>query len=941
MAESAINLAKDYLAPLLVQEAKLLVGIHNKVESIQSELEFIQSFLKDADLKAEKGDTSSVTQTWVKNVRETAYHIEDVIDEYLFHFAKYPQTQRRVYRIPLKIFQCVANLKPRHVITSKIQDINDELKALRERGERFGFNNLEQGGLSNDARQPRCDLWNDPREASLFIADDELVGIEGPKDKLIKLLVNGPSNLMVISVVGIGGLGKTTLVKKVYENEQVTLPFHCSAWITVSQSYKMEEILRKMIKDFYKARKGIPPREIDTMERTMLIQELRQFLLELRYVVVFDDVWDMSFWRIVQLALPDKNKGSRIVITTRDESVVPSDKQSPFYHVYKLSHLSLEKAQELFCKKVFQCEGRICPRELNESSNSIIKRCGGLPLAIVTIGGLLSTKQKVESEWIKFLDSLTSELESNPQLQDITKILSLSYIDLPYNLKACFLYFGMFPEDYFINSAKLIRLWIAEGFVKEMSGKTLEDIAQDYLNQLIHRCLVQVARIDFNGRTRSCRVHDMLHGFILTKSKELSFHWVSIQNCLRVERIARRLSIQTNVNTPLQSITSSQTRSILILGLDEVPNSFLMTCFSNFKLMKVMDFEGAPIDCIPKEVGSLFHLRYLSLRDTEVQMLPKSIGKLLNLETLDLKRSLVSELPAEISGLLKLRYLVAYNYNGDTKYNIDSRCGIKIPNGIRHLESLQKLYEIEATSATLITELGSLAQLRKLSISKLKKENGMDLCTAIQKMGHLRSLEISATSEEEVLNLQSLPSPPLLLQTLCLHGRLEKLPEWIPKLKSILRIDLCWSRLMEDPLKFLQSLPNLMTLSLCDGYRGEQLHIEGRSFQKLKELRFLNFGGLNRLIIDEGALPLLERLQIGECPQLKEVPSGIHHLKSLKKLEFSEMPTEFVLSLQPDEGPDFGKVKHIPSVTFWYRTQGENYTSYTLGNSALLKRLRS
>ena len=686
-------------------------------------------------------------------------------------------------------------------------------------------------------------------------------------------------------------------------------------------------------KGFLQGKEGDYPREIDTMERTMLIQELRQFLLELRYVVVFDDVWDMSFWSIVQLALPNKNKGSRIIMTSRDESVVPSDKQSPFYHVYKLSHLSLEKARELFCKKVFQCEGGICPRELNESSNSIIKRCGGLPLAIVTIGGLLSTKQKVESEWIKFLDSLTSELESNPHLHDITKILSLSYIDLPYNLKACFLYFGMFPEDYFINSAKLIRLWIAEGFVKEMSGKTLEDIAKDYLNQLIHRSLVQVAWIDYNGRTRSCRVHDMLHGFILTKSKELSFHWVSIQNCLRVERIARRLSIQTNVNTPLQSITSSQTRSILILGLDEVPNSFLTTCFANFKLMKVMDFEGAPIDCIPKEVGSLFHLRYLSLRDTKVQILPKSIGKLHNLETLDLKSSLVSELPMEISRLCKLRYLVAYNHNIDTKYSIDSGRGIKIPNGIRHLESLQKLFNIEATSTTLITELGSLAQLRKLGICKLKKENGMDLCTVIQKMSHLRALE--------VLNLQSLPSPPPLLRTLSLHGRLEKLPEWIPKLKSILRIALTWSKLMEDPLKVLQALPNLMYLQLHDGYGGEQLHIEGEGFQKLKRLWLRNLGGLNRLIIDEGALPLLEHLDIGDSPQLKEVPSGIHHLKSLQILEFTEMPTEFVLSLQPDEGPDFGKVKHIPNVEFRYRTQGEKYIWYTLGSSALLKRLRS
>ena len=184
-----------------------------------------------------------------------------------------------------------------------------------------------------------------------------------------------------------------------------------------------------------------------------------------------------------------------------------------------------------------------------------------------------------------------------------------------------------------------------------------------------------------------------------------------------------------------------------------MPNSFLTTCFANFKLMKIMNCEGAPIDYIPKEEGNLFYLRYLSLRDTKVQILPKSIGKLHNLETLDLKSSLVSELPIEISGLCKLQYLPVYNLNGDIKFNIDNRHGVKIENGIGHLESLQKLYEIEPTSATLITKLGSLAQLRKLSISKLKKENGLDLCIAIQKMNHLRPMEIKAISEEEVLNL--------------------------------------------------------------------------------------------------------------------------------------------------------------------------------------------
>ncbi|KAM4092092.1 hypothetical protein ACB094_06G011100 [Castanea mollissima] len=933
MAETAVSIVIQHVLPLLVQEVRLRKGFQSKVTSIKGQLEIIQSFLKDADIRAERDeDMGNVVKTWVEQVREEAYQIEDVIDEYILHFAKQPFGKKQCFHFHQNFFQFAKKLKARNVIASKIQDISNNLKEKREMAVSYHFNTIEQGGPSNNARSV---TWHDPRMAALLIEEAEVVGIESHRDKLINWLVEGPLNRMVISTVGIGGVGKTTLVKKVYENDEVATHFDCRAWITVSQSYKIEEILRNMMKQFYKARKESIPVEIDTMEQITLMEQLRQYLREHRYVIVLDDLWEKEFWDYIELALPKNENGSRILITSRNEDVAPSN------YLYKLPVLPLEKAWVLFCKKVFQLEGGHCPPDLVELSSAIVQRCEGLPLAIVAIGGVLSTKDKIFNEWLKFHNSLSSELESNPHLKNIAKILSLSYHDLSYSLKACLLYFGMFPEDYYINCARLIRLWIAEGFVKEMQGITLEEVAQGYLNQLIHKSLVQVNEVDSIGRTRSCRIHDMMLEVILSRSKELDFHLVSMQNYPNFNRLARRLSIQNNVKTPLQSATSCQTRSILLFEVDEVPNSFLNTCFANFKLMKIMDCEGAPIDYIPNEVGNLFHLRYLSLKDTKVQILPKSIGRLHNLETLDLKRSLVSELPVEISGLRKLRYLMAYNINRDTKYNIDTRRGIKIPKGIRHLESLQKLFNIEATSATLITELGSLAQLRKLTISKLKRENGMDLCTAIQKMSHLRSLGIKAASEEEVLNLQSLPSPPLLLQTLFLHGRLEKLPEWIPKLKSIVRIALNWSKLMEDPLKVLQALPNLMRLWLHDGYGGEQLHFEGRSFQKLKQLRFQNLGGLNRMIIDEGALPFLEFLEINECPQLKEVPSGIHHLKCLKKLHCTDMPTEFVLSLQLDEGPDFGKVKHIPSVIFWYRTSGEHYKWYKLGDSELLKRLRS
>uniref|UniRef100_A0A2N9F5B9 Disease resistance R13L4/SHOC-2-like LRR domain-containing protein n=1 Tax=Fagus sylvatica TaxID=28930 RepID=A0A2N9F5B9_FAGSY len=310
--------------------------------------------------------------------------------------------------------------------------------------------------------------------------------------------------------------------------------------------------------------------------------------------------------------------------------------------------------------------------------------------------------------------------------------------------------------------------------------------------------------------------------------------------------------------------------------------------------MKTMDFEGAPIDYIPEEV-------------------------------------------VEISGLSKLRYLAAYFENKDIEYNINSRQAVKIHSGIECLQSLEKLFKIEANDA-LIVGLGSLRQLRKLEISKLKRECGIALCTTLKKMSNLRSLTISATSEEEFLELQLMSSPPPLLQALCLRGRLERFSEWIPKLKSIVKFHLTYSRLMDDPFKVLQALPNLMHLWLNDGYEGEQSHMEGGGFPKLKYLGLRNLRGLNRLIIDEGSLPLLERLTIGSCPLLKEVPSGIHHLKSLKHMQFYDMPREFVLSLQPGEGPDFWKVKHIPTVDFWYRIKGENYKGYDLGHPELLKR---
>ncbi|GLT52860.1 hypothetical protein SLA2020_261740 [Shorea laevis] len=644
MTETVVTLVINELVQLIVHESKLLKGVHQEVVDIRDELESIQCFLKDAD----KEDLKDGVKAWVKQVREVAYHIEDVIDEYVLHVA-----QRR----------------------------HQQIREIKERSERYGFSSLEQGSSSSATN----DTWHDPRVGSLFIEEDEVVGIESTRDELVSWLVGGASKRSVISVVGMGGIGKTTLAKKVYENESVKGHFDYRVWITVSQSFNEQKIFMSMKNQIYQA-KETAPGELDMMDEITLISQLREYLQQKRYVVVFDDVWKTEFWEIVKHALPCNGRGSRIIITTRSDLIGVSCKESLSDQIHKLQPLSQDKAWELFCRKAFQSEFQgCCPKELARLSMDIVRKCEGLPLAIVAIGGLLSTKEKVPLEWQKLHDSLSSELECNPQL----------------------------TKDYSIASERLLWQWVAEGFIKGKKGKSLEDVAQEYLMELVNRNLVQVSfgELDYE-MSRKYKIHDLLHDIILSKAGELNFCQVWKQSLSMIEA----------------------------------------------------------------------------------------------------------------------------NHHG----------------------------------VGLFEELRKLSQLRIFAISNVTTERGR-----------------------------------ALYSLLC-----------------------------------VQALPNLTTLSLYDAYDGEQLHFEEGGFRKLKRLTLRKLKKLKMVEIDRGSLPGLEILEIGQCPQMKELPSGIQHLKSLKILDFYEMLGEFVLRMQPDGGEDYWKVKKVSTIRLKYRIKGERYQIYKLGDSDLLERLQ-
>jgi disease resistance protein RPM1 len=933
MTETIVTLVINELVQLIVHESKLLRGVHREVVDIRDELESIQCFLKDTD---KGGELQDGVKIWVKQVREIAYHIEDVIDEHVLHEAQRLHQQSFIAFLH-KIGHLLKKIKPHHDIATKIQDIKISVREIKERRERYGFSSSDRGSSSRATNV----TWHDPRVGSLFIEEDEVVGIESTRDELISWLVGGVSKRSVISVVGMGGIGKTTLTKKVYENESVKGHFDCSVWITVSQSYNVSKILMSMIKQIYQA-KDTAPGQVDMTDEITLISQLRKCLQQKRYVVVFDDVWKTEFWEIVKHALPYNDRGSRIIITTRSDLIGVSCRESLSDQVHKLQPLSQDKAWELFCRKAFQTEfQRCCPRELVRMSMDIVKKCEGLPLAIVAIGGLLSTKEKVPLEWQKLLDSLNSELECNPHLTSITNILCLSYHDLPYYLKSCYLYFGIFPEDYSISGLRLIWLWVAEGFIEGRKGKSLEDVAEEYLMELINRNLVQVSfgELDYEIE-RKYRVHDLLHEIILSKAEELNFCQVLEAGDTTSHEKSRCLSIHGVRENVFETSKYSRVRSVFIFNISEMPRSFVVKLFKKFKLLKVLDFEDAPIDYLPQEVGNLFHLKHLSLRRTKVKMLPKSVGRLQNLQTLNVLETAMPELPIEIFRLSKLRHLLAHSHDYEIKSSFHSVRGVKIHEGIGCLKDLQTLASVDDLGVGLFEELRKLCQLRTLGITNMTAKRGRALCISIQNMVHLKILVVGSISEDEILDLQSISSPPPFLECIYLRGRLEKLPNWVLELQNLVTLILFFSSLKEDPLSCVQALPNLVTLSLNHAYDGEQLHFEEGGFRKLKKLTLRELKRLKMVEIDRGSLPVLEQLEIGPCPQMKEVPSGIHHLKSLKILDFYEMQGEFVLRMQPDTGEDYWKVNKVTTIRLKYRIKGERYQIYKLGDSDLLEHLQ-
>ncbi|XP_058114431.1 putative disease resistance protein At1g50180 [Magnolia sinica] len=874
IVESVVEFLLQKLSDQLIQEAVFLHGVDNQVELLMAEFRRMQCFLKDADTK-QGGDER--VKNWVRDVRDVAYDAEDVIDTFVFTIAKLRRSESVgcITRCANFFFnESIA----RHKVGSEIEQIKNKIRMISQSRLTYGIERIGMvEGTSSAVRS-----LQERRLTSPNAQEADFVGFEKDLAALVGQLINeGELRRCVVSVVGMGGLGKTTLTQKLYNTDSVKKHFHSHAWISVSQGYSVRDLLQAIVRRCM----DLSKEELEKVEK-MDVVELRdkifEYLNNKRYLIVLDDIWTTEAWDDLKDAFPDMNNGSRVVLTTRNKEVALYARSQP----HELRFLNDDESWELFCKKAFPGRDGHCPQNLEELGRKIVEKCHHLPLAIVAIGGLLLTKEAWE--WEKVYKSISRQLVDGHQ--QISGILSLSYKDLPYYLKPCFLYLGNFPEDRQFGAGGLIQKWAAEGFLEERGEETLEEVGKDYLMQLIQRSMVQVASRNSMGVVKSCRIHDLLRDLSISEAKESKFLEVDSGNANAPCAFrARRLAIHNDdlrEHTSLKSFTP-HLRSVLIYTqgstwLQREEEKFL---FRGFKLLRVLYMQGVGIKELPSEIGELIHLRYLSCTQTCLDSLPSSIGNLPNLQTLFVTSRFIIKIPSIIGKMKQLRH---FQVKSISKWDVS--CGdIEGRPRLDRINNLQTLSFVRSGKWMEDGCLGKLTNLRKLGIWVDTKEDAEVLYVSIVKLDCLHSLTLRG-------NLGKLPDP-----------------SFFPKKLS--KLTLTGSHLKEDPMATLEKLKNLRILRLSyNSYMGKEMACSAQGFPRLESLHLRQLYELEEWRVEEGSMPSLLYLRIYDCTKLKKLPEGLQHVSTLNKLELWRMPDEFKARLEKDRGEDWCKIQHIPSI---------------------------
>ncbi|GJN07354.1 hypothetical protein PR202_ga25178 [Eleusine coracana subsp. coracana] len=874
LGEALLNKGAAYGASLLCTETSALKGLFGEIHRAMGWMEIMKAYLHDSE---KLRDTKETTDTFVKKIRGLAFRIEDVVDEY-----EYKLQDGKHGRFAAKMKKRLQHGKAWRRLARELRDINADLEDTARQKNLCAVPEMARygGGNGHDAGSLNPTLC--------FARNEDLVGIENNAEKLKGWILDSEVKSKIVTVWGMGGAGKTTLVDHVYKI--VKEDFDVATWVTVSKSYQLEDLLKKIARGL-----GISVLDVSDSEMRSLGDAISNHLQGTSYMLVLDDVWEKDLWIDIMDIFPNNNCSSRFVFTSRNFEVASLATSNCSIN---LAPLQGDNSWKLFCNLTFRnVEDKSCPSELRNLAAKFLEKCDGLPLAIACIGRLLSCKPSTFSEWKKVYQEL--ELQSSKHMvRGVHSILKVSLEDLSYELKNCFLHCAMFPEDYEIKRKRLIRHWITAGFVKEEENNTLEQVAEGFLNELVNRSLLQVIRHNEFGRITCCRMHDIIRHLAINKAEEECFGKI-YEGSGTLKYGIRRLSIQNHNISPISHTGATNIRAIhaftKILDVD-----LLRPILASSSLLSTLDLQGTQISVLPHEIFSLFNLRFLGLRLTRIECLPEAIRRLQNLEVLDALGTGLISLPKGLTTLKKLRYLYACTMVADGRFRYYG--AVKVPSGIGSLTLLHALQDVKASLETLC-DVANLRELRTFSVSDVTSEHSQNLCTAIMNMTHLVHLNISASSKNEVLPMEALHLP-RTLRKLGLIGQLEKTRITWSHLSNLTKLVLVSSKLDEDFFSGLLSLHGLYSLAFNMAYDGKKMHFPVLPFPKLQELYIQGAPELSQVEIEEGALKSLVLLELSGCPELKCLPRGTEYLTALEELCLLDTSEELIEKLRQERDAD-------------------------------------
>ncbi|CAL5007674.1 unnamed protein product [Urochloa decumbens] len=850
---------------------------------------------------------------WMRQVREVTYDAEDCVDLFMH------QAARKQSRSSSSILTALVRQKSQEPIlprrssgsgsATSPRSPTRSLVVLARSSSRLSFAEqmrqlVARVAEANDRHkrykvpgEPASDdTADDLGSCSVVTIDPQLilmqhtdpVAMEGPTQELHEHLAKEEKHATVTSIVGMAGIGKTTLATQVYLTTQER--FDCRALVYVGRRPSVRRVLLNIISQL---RRNYKQEDITNEHQAMIT--LRDLLHDKRYLIIIDDIWSISAWKAISCALPQNDHGSRIVMTTRNHDVARSCSSHPSDYIYEMKTLGDSDSKKLFHRRVFGSE-EVCSHECRALHDGILKICGGLPLTIVVVASFLGRTAKLE-EWEMIYNSTLSVLEKYPLLQGMKKILQISYANLPFPIKSCFLYLSTFPKNYKIDKDRLVWRWIAEGFIPEKGEESLWGTGISYFNELINRNLVQpVFTNDDDYDPVGCTVHGAIHDFVVLLSSEENFVTLDEELESMPRDVIRRLSLnytkQEDVTLPLDT-DISKARSLTVLGCTQrMPN------LRNLELLRVLDLEGAEglENRSLEDIGKLFNLKYLALGGERFTELPGAIGELQHLETLDMRQTMVHKLPSSVEKLQKLIRLLAHVLD-------------HIPaDWVEKMQGLQELSMVSVNSERslkFVAELVKLKQLRILGVKWCFWDDGDGIADRrshlVSSLNKISQSNISSLSihSDAACSLGFLADsgeyswdPPYQLQKLVLKegssSYFSTVPKNLGKCSYLTFLEIAINLGSEEDFLIIANLPALTILRLSA--RGKPIVIK-QGFECLKVLWFQRCEDGLGLVFEPGAVPQLRKLCLNfkvrsQQQQLEEKQgrfvSGLEQLSSLK-----------------------------------------------------------